>query len=36
VEIFRYWSTQAKIWQRLGERTRMVTTFGVEATGRRR
>lgn len=36
VEIFRYWSTQAPLLQRMGERTRMLTTFGVEATGRRR
>jgi hypothetical protein len=35
VEIFRYWSTQAPLLQRIGDRTRLVTTFGVEATGRR-
>lgn len=35
VEIFRYWSTQAPILQRLGERTRLACTFGIEATGRR-
>ena len=34
VEIFRYWSTQAPLLQRAGDRTRFVTTFGVEATGR--
>jgi SAM-dependent methyltransferase len=32
VEIFRYWSSQAPLWQRLGARTRLETTFGVEAT----
>jgi SAM-dependent methyltransferase len=36
VEIFRYWSSQAPLLQRLGDRTSMQTTFGVEATGRRR
>lgn len=36
VEIFRYWSTQAPLLQRIGDRTRLVTTFGIEATGRRR
>ena len=35
VEIFRYWSTQSPLLQRIGSRTRMLTTFGVEATGRR-
>lgn len=34
VEIFRYWSTQAPILQRVGERTRLACTFGIEATGR--
>lgn len=34
VEVFSYWASQAPLWQRLGERTRMVTDFGVEATGR--
>jgi protein-L-isoaspartate O-methyltransferase len=34
VEIFRYWSSQAPLWQRLGARTRLETTFGVEATVR--
>lgn len=33
-EVFRYWSSQAPLWQRLGDRTRLVTTFGVEATNR--
>jgi hypothetical protein len=32
VEIFRYWSSQAPLWQRVGARTRLETTFGVEAT----
>lgn len=36
VEIFRYWSTQAPLLQRIGDRTRLVTTFGIEATGRHR
>lgn len=36
VEIFRYWSTQSPLLQRIGSRTGMLTTFGVEATGRRR
>ncbi|MCW2749089.1 MAG: hypothetical protein JWR83_199 [Aeromicrobium sp.] len=36
VEIFRYWSSQAPLMQRLGDLTRIKTTFGVEATGRRR
>jgi phospholipid N-methyltransferase len=35
VEIFRYWSTQAPLLQRVGERTRLACTFGIEATGRR-
>lgn len=35
VEIFRYWSTQAPVLQRLGGRTRLASTFGIEATGRR-
>ena len=34
VEIFRYWSTQAPMLQRVGERTRLACTFGIEATGR--
>jgi SAM-dependent methyltransferase len=32
VEIFRYRSSQAPLWQRVGARTRLETTFGVEAT----
>jgi phospholipid N-methyltransferase len=36
VEIFRYWSSQAPILQRAGERTRLASTFGIEATGRRK
>ena len=32
-EVFRYWSSQAPLWQRLGERSGLETTFGVEATG---
>lgn len=35
VEIFRYWSSQAPLLQRLGDRTPLQTTFGIEATGRR-
>ena len=35
VEIFRYWASQAPVFQRLGDRSRLVTDFGVEATGRR-
>jgi protein-L-isoaspartate O-methyltransferase len=34
VELFTYWSTQAPLLQRLGDRTSMATTFGVEARGR--
>lgn len=33
VELFRYWSTQSPLLQRLGERTRLVSTFGLEARG---
>ena len=36
VEVFTYWSTQAPLWQWLGERTRLRTQFGVEARGRLR
>lgn len=36
VAIFRYWSTQSPLLQRLGRRTGWLTTFGIEATGRRR
>lgn len=35
LEVFPYWASQAPLWQRLGERTGMVTDFGIEATGRR-
>ena len=35
VEIFRYWASQGPMWQRLGDRTRMTTDFGIQATGRR-
>jgi phospholipid N-methyltransferase len=35
VEIFHYWASQAPIFQWLGERTSMLTDFGIEATGRR-
>jgi phospholipid N-methyltransferase len=35
VEIFRYWSTQAPALQRLGQRTRLTCTFGIEATRHR-
>jgi SAM-dependent methyltransferase len=34
VEIFSYWASQAPVLQRLGDRTGLVTDFGVEATGR--
>lgn len=34
VEIFSYWASQAPVWQRIGDRTRLVTDFGVEAKGR--
>jgi protein-L-isoaspartate O-methyltransferase len=32
-ELFRYWSSQAPLWQRVGDRTGLTTTFGLEATG---
>jgi protein-L-isoaspartate O-methyltransferase len=32
-ELFCYWSSQAPLWQRLGQRLGLETTFGVEATG---
>lgn len=32
-ELFRYWSSQAPVFQRLGDRTSLETTFGVEASG---
>jgi len=34
VEIFSYWSTQAPLLQRLGERTSLKSDFGIAATGR--
>ncbi len=34
VEVFRYWASQAPTWQRLGDRTPMLTDFGIEASGR--
>jgi protein-L-isoaspartate O-methyltransferase len=34
VEVFRYWSSQAPLWQRLGQLTRLRTTFGVQASHR--
>lgn len=34
VEIIRYWSTQSRRLQRLGERFELPTTFGVRATGK--
>lgn len=34
VEIFSYWSSQAPFWQWAGDRTRMKTTFGLEAQHR--
>jgi hypothetical protein len=33
VETFRYWSTQSKLWQWVGERLGLVNTFGLCATG---
>jgi protein-L-isoaspartate O-methyltransferase len=35
VDVFTYWSTQAPLLQRLGERVGLVSNFGVEATGHR-
>lgn len=35
VTVHRYWSTQAAWLQRLGERSSLVNTFGMTATGRR-
>ena len=32
-ELFRYWSSQAPMWQWLGDRARLESTFGIEATG---
>lgn len=34
VEVFTYWSSQAPVWQWLGQRTGLRTHFGVEARGR--
>jgi len=34
VDVFTYWSSQAPVWQWLGERTSIQTHFGVEARGR--
>lgn len=34
VEVFRYWASQAPLFQRLGGATSMRTDFGVVATGR--
>lgn len=34
VEVFTYWSSQAPVWQWLGQRSRVRTHFGVEARGR--
>lgn len=34
VEVFTYWSTQAPVLQRLGERVGLVSNFGLQATGR--
>jgi SAM-dependent methyltransferase len=36
VEVFRYWSTQSRLLQRMGDQTSLKTTFGVQATGLRR
>jgi SAM-dependent methyltransferase len=33
VSVFRYWSTQSRLWQGLGESLRFENTFGVLATG---
>ena len=33
VEVFRYWSTQSPLLQRIGDHTALKTTFGVQATG---
>lgn len=35
VEVFTYWSSQAPLWQRLGQRTRLRTTFGIQAVSHR-
>lgn len=36
VEVYRHWSHQAPLVQRLGERRGLLSTFGISATGRRR
>jgi 2-polyprenyl-6-hydroxyphenyl methylase / 3-demethylubiquinone-9 3-methyltransferase len=33
VVMFTYWSTQSRLWQRLGESWGLVNTFGLRATG---
>jgi hypothetical protein len=33
VELRRYWSTQAGVLHRLGQRMRLENTFGIEAMG---
>lgn len=33
VEVFRYWSTQAPVLQRLGDRLGLISNFGVSAVG---
>jgi hypothetical protein len=35
VSLLMYWSAQAGLWQRFGERLRLKNTFGVVATGYR-
>ena len=32
-ELFRYWSSQAPLWQRVGARAGLESTFGIEAGG---
>ena len=34
VDVFTYWSSQAPLWQWLGQRTPIRSSFGVEARGR--
>jgi hypothetical protein len=34
VELFTYWSSQARVWQWLGQRSGIRTHFGVEARNR--
>jgi SAM-dependent methyltransferase len=33
LDVFTYWSTQSPLLQKLGERTRLRTNFGIRATG---